>query len=231
MTAENPGNDGAATKPAPLSKYGAAILCGGLSRRMGSDKAFLRLADGRYLLSVLADELAALFGRVALITNDPAKFLEVDELSRHRRVGDLYPLIGPAGAILTALSVLPNPAVFVMACDMPRIDPSLIRDMAGLMEERSADIVLPRREGRFEPLFAFYGQNARDPLEATIEAGRLAIREIFPLVNTVYLDLEPAGKTLLANVNTPLEARDNDLTVSLSRGPSGGRSGGRPGGK
>jgi molybdopterin-guanine dinucleotide biosynthesis protein A len=191
-----------------LGRYGAAIFCGGLSRRMGFDKAFLRLADGRSLLAVLAEGLGRRFGEVALVTDDPAKFRALGEVSGFRKIRDLHPLAGPAGALRTALASMDYPKIFVMACDIPSLDISVVDALAAKMESLDADITLPRLGERFEPLFAFYGKKAEAPLLETISAGRLAIREIFPRVRTVFLDLDPLNKTLITNMNTPSEAMD-----------------------
>lgn len=51
----------------------AAILCGGKSRRMGFDKAFL-MEDEQYLLLQTAGRLQSRFEQVVLVSNTKAKF-------------------------------------------------------------------------------------------------------------------------------------------------------------
>jgi molybdopterin-guanine dinucleotide biosynthesis protein A len=107
---------------------------------MGFDKAFLRLADGRSLLAVLADR----FGEAALITDDPAKFDSMEEVRGYRKIKDLHPLAGPVGALRTAIASMDRPKIFVMACDITRLDPSILDALAKRMWERDADITFPR---------------------------------------------------------------------------------------
>jgi molybdopterin-guanine dinucleotide biosynthesis protein A len=144
-------------------KCGAAVLCGGRSRRMGADKAlYLVNQNGQSLLSALAGELAERFGEVILITDNRRKFAPfADELRPFALMEDLRPGVGPVGAILTALTHLPRRPVFVLACDMPVIDWAVAEKLKELMETTAgAQAALPRLGGRPEPLHAFYGPNA-----------------------------------------------------------------------
>ena len=92
-----------------------AVLCGGASRRMGADKAMIRV-DGVAMARRVADALLdAGCSPVIAVGGDAA------ELGRLGLVGvdDEFPGEGPLGGVLTALS-LGAPAV-VLACDLPNI--------------------------------------------------------------------------------------------------------------
>gem|GEM_PF-11398 len=196
----------------------AALLCGGQSQRMGFDKAlFLKDRAGRSLLASLAGELTGHFGEVILVTNDRQKLAVAPDLAVFKLVEDLQPGLGPAGAILTALNVLPDRPVFVLACDMPVIDWRILTQLLSLMEENQADAALPRHGDHLEPLHAFYGHRCAPILSDSLTAGRLAIRESFPFLKTVFLDLDPTQTApgLFKNLNTPDEARQAGFTKSV----------------
>ncbi|MDR1394681.1 MAG: molybdenum cofactor guanylyltransferase, partial [Deltaproteobacteria bacterium] len=173
-----------------LSQYEAAILCGGQSRRMGRDKAFLRSRQGQLLIHILAEKLAPKFHEVHLITNDPLKFAPYPELAAYPILPDVHPGCGPSGAIRTALLAKPGRTFFITAGDQPALRPDIIEKLAELMIQTQADLVLPRFGHSIEPLHAFYGPGCEPALAETLKAGRLAIREIFPAIKTVYLELD-----------------------------------------
>lgn len=184
---------------------------------MGVDKALtLRARDGRLLLAVLAEELSGRFGQVALITNDPAKLEPLAELGPFRREADLHPGAGPAGAIHTALKKLSGQPLFVMACDMPLIDWTIIGQLRRLLEDSQADAAVPRHGERWEPLYAFYGPRTKPIFQTVLQDGRRAVRDVFAQVNTVYLDLPEgeAAEGLFNNLNTPADLRRTGLPIS-----------------
>ncbi|MDR2934322.1 MAG: molybdenum cofactor guanylyltransferase [Candidatus Adiutrix sp.] len=200
---------------------GAAVLCGGRSRRMGADKAlYLADGEGRALLPALAGGLAERFGEVVLVTDDRRKFAAAPDLEPFAQVDDLRPGSGPVGAILTALTRLPERPVFVLACDMPVIDWPIIGRLKELMSAAGAAAALPRHGGRLEPLHAFYGPAAAPVLARGLDEGRSAVRENLALMNTVYLDCPGPGEAgavpgLFANLNTPEEARKAGYSLCL----------------
>src|SRR5882672_1217416 len=79
------------------------ILAGGLSKRMGRDKARLRLGPNTMLGHIRA---------TARRTGWPVRVI--------RR--DLVPRCGPLGGVYTALKTTQSDAVIFLACDMPFVE-------------------------------------------------------------------------------------------------------------
>ena len=102
--------------------FAGAVLTGGASRRMGTDKALVEV-DGRALALRVADALrAAGASRVVAVGGD----LERLQALGLEAVPDLHPGEGPLGGILTALAATDQDVVVVLACDLPAADPSAI---------------------------------------------------------------------------------------------------------
>src|SRR5438105_1342048 len=118
---------------------GAAILAGGQSNRMGMDKALLRFrVGGPTLIEAVVERLAAAgFGSDSLlvVTNSPQNYAFLGL----RVVSDDIQGAGPLGGVLTALAHSLHQRVLIVACDMPTLNPSLLRYMAQLPD--SADVL------------------------------------------------------------------------------------------
>ena len=179
------------------------ILAGGESRRMGSDKALLPLAGARFVDHVYR-AFTALFDEVLIVTNSPDLYADLP----CRKVPDFFLGQGSLAGIHAGLSRARHDKIFVADCDMPFINPALVRricDHAG-----RADVVIPRSETGHEPLHAVYDRRCLGGMRELLEAGRRRIVGFFPRVKVeelpaaVWHDLDPEGLSF-RNINTPEE--------------------------
>lgn len=180
-----------------------AILVGGQSRRMGTDKAALRFR-GRSVLASLAELLAGRLEEVWTIGRRVAD----DDLPRCLRWhGDIRPGCGPLGGIATALRVASaarERAVLAVACDMPALAGEAV-DL--LLEqrrpERPATAFRNPQTGKLEPLAAVYEGRALPEIERALAAGDLSATKLLASLDARVIDLPPTLAGQLANVNTP----------------------------
>jgi molybdopterin-guanine dinucleotide biosynthesis protein A len=103
-----------------MTPFGAIILCGGGSRRMGQDKAGLSLKGSR-AVDVLAD-LARTAGAHRVVTAGADHGLDW--------VPDPAPGGGPVGGVLAGLAALGAGRVLVLAVDAPTLT---LADLAPLL--------------------------------------------------------------------------------------------------
>ena len=96
------------------------VLVGGRSTRMGTDKAGL-LLDGRSLARRMANLLGPVCDQVFLSCRADQD-LPLDA-ARIPRIFDSFAGLGPLGGILSAMQQHPGKAFFVLACDLPRVEP------------------------------------------------------------------------------------------------------------
>ncbi len=188
----------------PIEDVTGVILVGGKSRRMGADKALLRV-DGRTLTEIVVEAVRLVVPRVILVGGPAERFADLG-LPVHP---DVYP--GSAlGGLYTGLLAAGTRHIFAVACDMPFPDVALIRHLLSLREGH--DVVVPRRGGLVEPLFAVYSRRCQGPMKSLLEAGNYRIYDFFADVRTLYVDegdlerLHVDGASF-ANVNTPEEYR------------------------
>lgn len=191
-------------------QIGVAILAGGQSTRMGTNKALLRSHPGAP--TIIEQVLARLRGAGAepdlIVTNTPHEY---GFLGIPMRPDDL-PGAGPMGGILTALQHSPHDHTFVVACDMPLLSPDLLRHMLSLPPEY--DVLVPRwsDEGHIyvETLHAIYSRRCIEPIRRRVEAGKLKITDLLQDVSVRYIEEDELRRhdphlDSFRNVNTPGE--------------------------
>lgn len=179
-----------------------AILVGGKSRRMGRDKAFLRI-DGQGLFERVLELFRESFDRVLLVGDRAERFagygLPV--------LPDLYP--GSAlGGLYTALHHAETEYIFVSSCDLAFPSREMMLHLCGL--RGGFDAVVPKPVHGFEPLFALYGKSCLETIEAFLKSGNCCAFGYYPKLRIRYVQgeelasIDRDGRAFL-NVNTPEE--------------------------
>ena len=174
------------------------VLVGGRSSRMGQDKALLPFR-GEPLAQVIANEVKAAAGHAAFV-GTPCRPVP----SGFSTVLDMYPGEGPLGGILTALRNTSSGWNLIVACDMPNVSATFLRDLLDAAECWDVDALLPAGPShRLEPLCAVYHRRARQALYAAFANGQRKVTAALEgLRVAVLLVREPAP---LQNVNTPAD--------------------------
>lgn len=181
------------------------LLAGGKSRRMGEDKRFLPVGEGTLFERSLA-VLRSVFQSVLVVIAQDSPPLQVD-VSILR---DLVPNCGSLGGLYTGLKQAGTPYVFVVACDMPFLDPNTIRYLTGLRS--GMDVVMAKLRNGLHPMHAVYSLECLPAIEEMIEVHRLKIQELttHPSLHTRIVteadlhEIDPEGRSFL-NVNTPAD--------------------------
>ena len=172
-----------------IEAVGVCILAGGLSRRMGREKAKIRLGS-RTLLQHVKQSAAALSVPVRIIRRDR------------------IPRCGPLGGIYTGLITSKAEAELFLACDMPFITRSLLGRIVAKYRERRRPIFARARKVPGFP--CIIPSNCSAEVRKSIEKGALSVQSLARSLRSGYLD-EAAGS--LMNLNTPDELRRARLKV------------------
>lgn len=181
------------------------VLAGGRSRRFGRNKALVPVR-GVPMIERVVGALRQVFDHLILSANDPEpyRFLGLPT------VPDLHPGVGPLGGLHAGLSLMADDAGFFTACDLPFLEPGLIRHMARLAPD--ADAVVPRIGPYVEPLHAIYHKRCIDPVLRAIRAGERRIVSFYPAVRVRYVEeqeiraFDPDLKAF-TDINRPEELR------------------------
>ena len=182
-----------------------AILAGGLSRRMGREKAFLELGASALIERVIA-AAAPLTSDWMVIAPDTDTFTRLN-LPIHP---DLRPHLGPLGGLHTALKRAAHPLVLLLACDMPFLTTDFLRFMVDHLGSHQA--LVPRNANGLQPLCALYTRSCLPAVEAAIQRRELHMPSFHPDVDLRIL--EPGEwrpfdfhQLLFTNINTPAQYR------------------------
>jgi molybdopterin-guanine dinucleotide biosynthesis protein A len=178
------------------------ILAGGQSRRMRRDKAFVPLA-GKPMLQHIIDAVSTLKCPIRLIANDHNRY-SIFGLPVH---ADLMPGTGALGGIYTAMMTCQTPSVLCLACDMPFVDPAVLRFLIA-QRTHAADVIIPQVDASLQPLHAIYHRNVIPMLEKQLARASLAIHDFLALVEILTVPqavLHAAGfdTRSFINLNTP----------------------------
>jgi len=200
------GDVGQAGIPVSFPAITGAILAGGQSTRMGSDKALLEL-HGQRMLERVYRTMADLFGTILLVTNQPERYAFLPCPA----VPDRFVGAGSLAGIHAALTHATTELVFVVACDMPLLSPEVIRYLCSLGADY--DIVVPESSRGLEPLHALYRHNCLPEVEEMLSGSHKRITELYGRKKTCHVlwheiaHLSGAEQTFL-NLNTPEEFID-----------------------
>jgi molybdopterin-guanine dinucleotide biosynthesis protein A len=179
-----------------------AILAGGRSSRMGTDKSFVRVL-GRPLIEDVLAQMAGLSGETLIVTNRPDDYAYLGV----PLFGDVLPDKGALGGLYSALHAAGRPHVLCVACDMPFVVRPLVAHLASLAPE--ADAVVPRLAGEAEPFRAVYARAAcLGPIRAALDAGRMRVISFFNDVRVRWVEAEEVDRfdpkrLSFFNVSTP----------------------------
>ena len=183
------------------------ILVGGASRRMGQDKAQLRLGP-ETMLERIAAQLSPVTSSVTLVGSPQA-------YTGHSlpTVCDVYEKWGALGGIHAALSAAKTDWIIVVACDLPFVTRGLferLKSLAGESPNESVDAIVPMQpDGRPQPVCALYrGEKCLPEIEKLVSAGEHTPRALLANVRTRYVQFPklgdlPGARNFFLNLNTP----------------------------
>jgi molybdopterin-guanine dinucleotide biosynthesis protein A len=198
--------------PATPSQYpfGAIVLAGGRSSRMGCSKAALRFG-GSTIIERIVTELSAVFAEVVVVTS-PEATPDVSTIERAgaRVVEDRDPFQGPVGAIADGLRSLDCGAAFVCSCDLPLIRKEVAAAICAELGE--AEFAAPEIDDRIQPLHAAYSRRSLPQFEGAIGRGERKLRRVIATLRGRVIpelrvrQFDPTLRSF-TNVNTPEEYR------------------------
>lgn len=183
----------------------AFILSGGKSSRIGTNKSFL-VIDNKPLIQRLIELLDSIFPEVVISSNEP----ELYEFLRKKIIKDIFPGRGPLSGIHSALNFTNSARNFIISCDMPFVSSDLINYL--INKNSNADILLPKSDGRIQPLCGIYSKSVLPEAESLlIESSNSqsnlkgSVYELLNKMKTEFINVDQLDfyhPNLFMNINT-----------------------------
>lgn len=183
-------------------RFSGAVLVGGHSTRMGTDKALLRLPGGETLLAHGVNELRAAGATEVLVSVRAAQSYGI---TGTREVPDPTVESGPLAGIVSVLVAAKEPLVCVLAVDLAAVNAAFLSSLVRLAQPGSG--IVPEDGEGLQPLAAIYPVVAVSRAQRALAERRLSLRAFVAeleregLMRRVALDA--ANATVLRNCNTP----------------------------
>ena len=190
------------TTQAIIPKAGAIILAGGPSSRMGQDKAELRLPppDGPRVISHVINALKQVVSGADILIVGEGR-----EMLGYPTVPDVLPGHGPLVGLYSGLRETQREWNFVLACDLPLVQPALLHGLLSLASDEY-DAVVPRLE-QTHTTCALYRRSIMPALERLLAEDVRRMRDLLPAIRTRYVEEDELkewdeGLRSFVNLNT-----------------------------
>ncbi len=183
------------------------ILCGGQSSRMGSDKGLLRTVDQTWaklalnkfeelsmqaVLSIRSgqyERYAALFSQDKLIVDDKESVIG-----------------GPLKGLLTVHDCYPEIDLFVLACDLLKMECFVLEDLRKEYEHQNAEVTLFLNDEQVEPLCAIYTASGLAKIKLDYSRNMLekySLHYVIGKLSTHLIPLRKEWQSTFQNFNGP----------------------------
>jgi molybdopterin-guanine dinucleotide biosynthesis protein A len=193
----------------------AVLLTGGLSRRMGADKATLTLAGEPWWARQLCLLRELQPGALWVSARTPPEWCprEIEV------VPDEWPSVGPLSGVAAALQKMRTSHLLVLAIDLPQMTTEHLRTLVA--RAAAGPGVVPLNRGRFEPLCAVYPAQAASMAVDALKSSDFSLHSFVAtlLRQDLVQTFQPpdSEKSLYQNANTP-----DDLAKQGASGQSAG---------
>ena len=182
------------------SYFTSIVLAGGGSRRMGKNKALLPI-NGRPMIQSLIQSLIPISRNIIVSLSDGERHEELKQAlpAGVRVVYDERPGQGPLMGIYTGLKASETDVNFVIACDIPEIDPGFITEMRSFTGDHDV-VVSVDDEGRTNALLAMYRRSVIPLVKKQLDEGQKKIVLFYPQCRVKYVPMRDGA--WYKNINT-----------------------------
>lgn len=181
-------------------KIGGAILAGGRSKRMGTDKGLLKIGN-KTMTEMVIEQLQTIPIEKSVISANSTAY---DQFSL-KRISDLGQDKGPLAGIQSVLKDTDCDAVLFTTCDMPFVQAAIYQKLINSYNGQSG--VFLKEGGNNHYLLGIYAKSALPLLNQCIESGSLKVREFILKIGAEAIELEEEDleqfRDQLVNINDP----------------------------
>jgi molybdopterin-guanine dinucleotide biosynthesis protein A len=188
------------------AEFSVAILIGGDSSRMGSDKATYEVDGTAMAVRVAQAAQSAGASEVLLIGGTQAKAKKLTGTWKK----DGFPGEGPLGGVITALKASSHDSVVVLSCDMPFITDAVISSLVRGLADAQASV---GRTDRLNWLCAAWSkEECLTTLQSVWKRNERAVHRAAVLLDVAEV---PVPAVAVRNINSPADLEDPDDSTTV----------------
>jgi molybdopterin-guanine dinucleotide biosynthesis protein A len=179
----------AAAASPPNPDVTGIVLAGGRSTRFGRDKASA-LLQGRPLLDWVLASMREVAPRLVVV-RAAGQVLPLERPGHDDVlvVDDFRPAEGPVVGLLSGLRAVNTPVALVTSCDVPLVQPAVLRLLLDALG--GADAAIPVVDGRGQPLVAAYRvRPAVAAVQAALDRGERGLQRALAPLHTAEVTEE-----------------------------------------
>jgi molybdopterin-guanine dinucleotide biosynthesis protein A len=177
------------------------VLVGGRSERMGRDKARLPVnieslsRETQLLVQEIAGNVKCAAGNVTLV-GAAARYCDLP----FECLEDLRPSLGPLAGIETALATMRSEQALIVACDMPGLDVSWLRQLIDeAVRRRVACLISKDSDGSLHPLCGIWSSRCLPSVRQALDEGCRRVLAVTRQLDAEFLE----SHCPIHNLNTP----------------------------
>jgi molybdenum cofactor guanylyltransferase len=184
------------------------VLCGGESKRMGTDKGLLQL-NGKTWVECIADKLRGQGIPVVISINEKQLSPYKEIFEEKDLIVDQLPMHGPLNGLLTVHQKFPEKDILLMACDLIDMDAAILQELTIIYENNEAEYFAYEENNFFQPLCAIYTSKALKSLQERLVNGSLANYSFQYILNSSNtFRLHTSTSKAFANYNSSQNTAD-----------------------
>ncbi len=188
------------------AEFSVAILIGGDSSRMGSDKATYEVDGSAMAVRVAQAAESAGASEILLIGGTQAKAKKL--IGTWKKDG--FPGEGPLGGVITALKASSHDSVVVLSCDMPFITDAVISSLVRGLADAQASV---GRTDRLNWLCAAWSkEECLTTLQSVWKRKERAVHRAAVLLDVAEV---PVPAVAVRNINSPTDLVDPDDSTTV----------------
>lgn len=180
------------------------VLCGGNSRRMGTDKGLLS-TEGKLWVEERIQTLSSFTNRCLISIRSEQKASYSKVLLERKLVEDSFSNIGPISGILSAHNRYPDDDFLVLACDMPSSDFWVFSELLKVYQTKSEiESYFCKLEGMIEPFPAIYTSKLLNEVsKRRMESDfNVSPKNILEKTNGIAIEVPKDHSNAFLNLNT-----------------------------
>lgn len=181
-------------------KFGAIILAGGKSSRMGTDKGLLVL-NNKSLVAHVIETLKQLTTDIIIVSNQ--KEYKVFGLPVFE---DMIKEAGPLAGIYTGLTHSKHKKNIVISCDVPFVSVELLTFL--LENSWDNDVIIPLKNNKTHQVIGVYDKDCVEVFKQELNNNQRKMKIALEKVKLNVVDANRFDEKEFTNVNTPIELKE-----------------------